>query len=56
MREINPSASVVIASGFIDPAVRSELQALGVLEFIQKPYRPDTMLLTIRHVLDARRP
>lgn len=56
MREMNPAANIVIASGFIDPAVRSDLQALGVLEFIQKPYRPDSMLLTVRHVLDAQRP
>ncbi len=53
IRKMNPSAKVIIASGFIDPVVRSELQALGVLEFVQKPYRPDAILVTVREVLDA---
>lgn len=56
IREMNPSAKVLIASGFIDPAVRFELQALGVLEFVQKPYRPDALLVTVREVLGAPKP
>jgi PAS domain S-box-containing protein len=55
IRGLNSSARVVIASGFIDPTVKAQLHDIGVAQFIQKPYRPDAMLMTVREVLDARK-
>lgn len=53
IRTTNPSARVVIASGFIDPSLRSELASLGNIHFLQKPYRPDTLLRAVREILSA---
>lgn len=53
IREMNPHARIVIASGFIDPSVKSELQAIAVRHFIQKPYQPESLLRTVRELLDT---
>ena len=53
IRALNPNAKVVLASGFIDPDLKSELYKAGVRQFIQKPYVPDAVLRLIREVLDA---
>jgi PAS domain S-box-containing protein len=54
LRAINPNIAVVVASGVLDPDVKTELMKSGVTEFIQKPYRPDALLLTLRHILDTK--
>jgi PAS domain S-box-containing protein len=38
MREIKPSVRAIIASGYLEPSVRSEILKAGVLDTIQKPY------------------
>ena len=53
IREMHPHARIMIASGFIDPSVKSELQAIAVRQFIQKPYQPEALLRTVRELLDA---
>lgn len=53
IRDINPAAKVIIASGFIDPKVKSEMSQSGIEHFIQKPYLQDELLLKVREVLDT---
>ncbi len=53
IREINPKAKVVMASGFFDPNTKSEMYKSGARHFIQKPYLPDEVLQTIREVIDS---
>jgi DNA-binding response OmpR family regulator len=38
MRKENPELAVVVASGYIDPVLKSNLLELGVKAFISKPY------------------
>ncbi len=52
IRAIEPGARVIVASGFIDPDVRSTLSEAGVRFFVQKPYVPSEILRTIRRSLD----
>jgi two-component system cell cycle sensor histidine kinase/response regulator CckA len=52
--EINPLVKVIVASGFFEPNVKSELYKAGVKNFIQKPYYPDDVLHKIRVVLDEK--
>lgn len=52
LKKINPTVKFVLASGYIDPAQKSEILKSGVKEFIQKPYAPNDMLKRIRNVLD----
>jgi len=52
IRKINPQAKIILASGFLDPAQKSELYKVGLAQFIQKPYLPTEALKIIREVLD----
>lgn len=52
IKAIDPKAKVILASGFIDPEVKAEMQNIGVKWFIQKPYSPSDVLCTIRTVID----
>ncbi|MFH1213598.1 MAG: PAS domain S-box protein [Candidatus Neomarinimicrobiota bacterium] len=53
IREINPQARVIIASGFLSPDEKSELYKAGLAMFIQKPYMPLDVLKAFREVLDT---
>jgi len=52
LKQINPAIKFVIASGYIDPAEKSEFLKSGIKEFIQKPYVPNDLLSKIRKILD----
>ncbi len=49
----NPGAKVIVASGYIDPNVKSDLKNSMAREFIHKPYLPEDVLKTVRSVLDS---
>ncbi|HTX17452.1 MAG TPA: PAS domain S-box protein [Bacteroidota bacterium] len=51
VKQWNPCAKVVFASGYFDPATREELVEVGALEFIQKPCPPLVLAGKIREVL-----
>jgi len=52
MKTIDPEIKTVIASGYLEPEVKSKMSRAGVREFILKPYEPQRVLRTIREVLD----
>jgi two-component system cell cycle sensor histidine kinase/response regulator CckA len=54
VRAINPQAKVILASGFIEPDLKSELLKAGVQDFIQKPYTLNEVLRKTRSVLDVK--
>src|SRR3990172_1552300 len=51
MKEIKPEVRVILASGFIEPAVRNEMAIAGITTFVQKPYVPDEVLQNIRELM-----
>ena len=53
MRELNPRVKTVLASGYMEPALKSTALRAGVKSFIQKPYEMRAVLKEIRRVLDA---
>ncbi len=53
MREIKANANILIASGYLEHSMKSELYKSGVKEFIQKPYSLKDVALTVRKVLDS---
>jgi CheY-like chemotaxis protein len=52
LKEVNPKAKVIIASGFVGPNLKSEILKAGAKDFVQKPYIPVEILRRVRRVLD----
>jgi two-component system, cell cycle sensor histidine kinase and response regulator CckA len=54
IHHINPAARTIVATGFLDPDMKSELLKTGVRRFVAKPYNPKEILEAIRQVLDSK--
>lgn len=54
IHKINPDAKVIIASGYLEPSLKSQLYKDGLKDFITKPYSLSEILKKIRTVLDFR--
>ena len=48
MKESKPSVRAIVASGYLEPMIRSEMLKAGVLDTIQKPYDFSELLAKIR--------
>jgi PAS domain S-box-containing protein len=46
-----PQVPVIIATGYMDPEMKSELMALGASTLVQKPYLPDEVANSVREAL-----
>lgn len=51
MKESRPGVRAIIASGYLEPAIRSEMLKAGVLDTIQKPYDFKDLLTKIRSAI-----
>ena len=51
MKEIKPSVRAIVASGYLDPNVRSEILRAGVIDTVQKPYDFRDMMERIRSII-----
>jgi CheY-like chemotaxis protein len=49
---LNPTIRILISSGHQTPPDSNELQDLGMIEFVPKPYRPDDLARSVRKLLD----
>jgi PAS domain S-box-containing protein len=54
IRKINPNARFIIATGYLDPNVKSEFLKKGIEHFLYKPYNLKNVLKVIREVLDKK--
>ncbi|PIP39236.1 MAG: hypothetical protein COX19_08260, partial [Desulfobacterales bacterium CG23_combo_of_CG06-09_8_20_14_all_51_8] len=52
MTKLNPSARVIIASGYATSGHAREAMDLGAAGFVGKPYRISDIIATVRDVLD----
>jgi PAS domain S-box-containing protein len=52
IRELNPQAKVILASGYLNPALKSKLFVAGAKAFIPKPFQTGEVLRKLREVLD----
>ncbi|HEY6953403.1 MAG TPA: PAS domain S-box protein [Bacteroidota bacterium] len=48
-----PDVLMILASGYVEPELKSEIFKSGVKDFIQKPYSRETLLKSIRDILDG---
>jgi signal transduction histidine kinase/ActR/RegA family two-component response regulator len=51
MKETKPGVRAIVASGYLEPAIRSEMLKAGVIDTIQKPYDFNDLLAKIRSVI-----
>ncbi len=51
MREIKPGVRAIVASGYLEPSIRSEILKAGVIDTIQKPYDFYELLARIQAVI-----
>ncbi len=51
MKEKRPGVRAIVASGYLEPAIRSEMLKAGVIDTIQKPYDFNDLLVKIRSVI-----
>lgn len=56
MKETKPSVRAIVASGYLEPSIRSEMLKAGVLDTIQKPYDFQDMLAKIRLAIGPTQP
>ena len=52
MKQQNPDVCVIVASGYLDPDVKSRMQDAGVQYFIEKPYKLNELLATLHGVIN----
>ena len=53
MKEINPNVKSILASGYLDTVLRTDLIKAGAVDFVQKPYVPEKILAQIRAAIDG---
>ena len=53
LKEINPHVKVIISSGYLVDSIES-LKELGVVDFLNKPYRMDDMAKVVRKAIDLK--
>jgi len=52
LQKINPDVKTILASGFIEPGVSSELFKKGIRDIIRKPYDANEILQKVRVIID----
>jgi two-component system cell cycle sensor histidine kinase/response regulator CckA len=54
LERINPDVRIICASGYVVPAVETEMFRAGARAIVSKPYAPEEILQKVRTVLDSR--
>ncbi|MBM4168789.1 MAG: PAS domain S-box protein [Ignavibacteria bacterium] len=54
MRAIKPTLRAIMASGYFNSSLKSEMLKAGAKDFVQKPYVPERILARVRQVIDAQ--
>jgi two-component system cell cycle sensor histidine kinase/response regulator CckA len=53
LKQENPDVRVIVASGYMEPDVKSKMHDAGVEHFIEKPYRLDQLMETLHGVINT---
>jgi two-component system, cell cycle sensor histidine kinase and response regulator CckA len=54
IKKLNPSARMIVATGYLDPGMKSEFLKAGIQHFLYKPYDLKKVLKLVRDVLDGK--
>jgi two-component system cell cycle sensor histidine kinase/response regulator CckA len=52
LKRENPDLSIVVASGYMEPEIKSRMHDAGVEHFIEKPYRLEQLVETLVGVME----
>ncbi|MEO8045331.1 MAG: response regulator [Spartobacteria bacterium] len=56
MKEIKPNVRAIVASGYLEPNVRTEILRAGVIDTVQKPYDFRELIERIRSIIGEPQP
>ena len=56
MKEIKPSVRAIVASGYLEPSLRTEILRAGVIDTVQKPYDFRELIERIRSIIGEPQP
>src|SRR5262245_6202221 len=48
----NPDVKIIIASGYLEPELKAEIEQAGVKYFLHKPYMLDEMVMTLQSLIE----
>ena len=51
MRTVNPAVKVVLASGYLDPKIKTDMTSAGIKYFVDKPYVLNDLLVIVENIL-----
>lgn len=51
MRKFNPQLKAILAGGYIEPKIKSEMLQAGAVDLIQKPYNASEILNTVERII-----
>ena len=51
MRTMNPAVKVVLASGYLDPKIKTDMASAGIKYFVDKPYVLNDLLVIVENLL-----
>jgi two-component system cell cycle sensor histidine kinase/response regulator CckA len=51
MRTVNPAVKVVLASGYLDPKIKTDMTSAGIKYFVDKPYVLNDLLVIVENLL-----
>ncbi len=54
IKQLNPSAQIIVATGYLNPEIKLEFLKTGIQHFLFKPYDLEKVLKTVREVLDEK--
>ncbi|HCA79963.1 MAG TPA: hybrid sensor histidine kinase/response regulator, partial [Bacteroidetes bacterium] len=54
MKQIDAKLKVFVASGYLDPVLKSEMLKAGSVVLLRKPYSPNEILRSLRRALEDR--
>ena len=52
LKQQNPNVCVIVASGYLDPDLKSRMHDAGVQYFIEKPYKLNELMATLDGVIN----
>ncbi|HUB67448.1 MAG TPA: response regulator [Candidatus Methylacidiphilales bacterium] len=54
VRKLYPRIKIILASGYVDMAIKTRMTELGLDGFISKPYETSALMETLRSILDKK--